>query len=149
MKPQITRKAQKHLSREDLRNAAWLYFVERWSWERIAAELKCERKTIYNRRMTDPEWADVVAEVVEELRSRALPIARGALDRAARNGDVSAAKELLARVEGAIAQKSELSGSLETGPDLSSLSDEDFARYVQLHMELQRLTRGRKDPAAG
>lgn len=99
----------RELTREDLLIAARLFYKERWDWGRIAQELRCDPKTLYNRRhgvTGDPEdWKWARETVTEEMRQEAPATAWGGLVRAARNGDTSASKELLARTEGAVAQK--------------------------------------------
>ena len=110
----------KPLNREDLKIAARLYYKERWDWGRVAKELQTTPQTLYNHRygLTGPpgEWAEVVAEIVEEMKAEAPGTAWGGLIRAARSGDTSASKELLARTEGAVAQKHLLGQDPEADP---------------------------------
>lgn len=148
----IAETLNRELDFEDLVIAARLYYKERWDWGRVAKELRCDEKTLYNRRhgvTGDPEdWSNAKAHIVEEMRSEARPTAWGGLLRASRGGDTAATKELLSRTEGAVAQKTELTGTLETGPNTSSMTAEDFARYVDLQAQLAELTReaAKRDP---
>lgn len=64
--------------------------------------------------------------------------------------EVTNIRKLMADACGVVTERRgvEVSGSLETSPNLSSLSDEDFAKVVELQAELQRLTRGRPETPA-
>ena len=101
----------RELNSEDLKEAARLRFMVGMKWERIADRLNCDPATLWRWRNRGDAWDKAKAEVLEEMKHQADTTAWGALIRAAQNGDVSAAKELLNRTEGAVTQKQELTGA--------------------------------------
>ena len=103
--------AEKRLTREDLMEAAKLRFIDGLSWGRIAQIVGTSEKTLWNWRNKGEPWNTIKAETVEELKAQATPTAYGCLIRQAAKGDVAAAKELLARAEGAVPTKTELTGA--------------------------------------
>jgi hypothetical protein len=84
--------------------------MEGMSWELIEKQLHVSRRTLYEWRQKDGPWQAAAAEVVAELKAQALPTSYGALVRNAHLGDTQAAKELLNRCEGAVAQSLGLHG---------------------------------------
>lgn len=93
------------ITEDTLRDAAILHFLEGLSWERVAKRLETTAKTLRNWRDKGEPWQGIATEVVDEMRAQAVPTSYGCLLRQAQNGDVSAAKELLNRCEGAVPQE--------------------------------------------
>ena len=92
------------LEPEDLEKAAAWRFTEGLTWEHIAARLKCDRMTLLRWRKRE-EWENAKAKVIATVMQDAPTAAWAALERKAREGDVAACKEILARTEGPISQK--------------------------------------------
>lgn len=85
------------LSKDKLRQAARLRFIEGASWDEVAKEVGCRRKTLYNWRQKKT-WKKVTQEVVSQLKQEAPATAFSCLTREAQSGTVSAAKAILVEV---------------------------------------------------
>ncbi len=95
---------------EQWREVARLRFQELLDWQDVADQVGCSRQAIWAFRKDYPdEWIAHVDEITQEMRADAVPTAWGALSTAARRKyDTAAAKEMLDRLEGAVAQKHEI-----------------------------------------
>lgn len=89
--------------------AARMRYMGQMAWEAIADELGISSMTLRTYR-EKPLWAEAVAAVVEEMKREGVPEAWAALVRCARSDDISAAREILNRIEGAVKQTVETRG---------------------------------------
>lgn len=96
--------------------AAFLRLHEGWSWERIAREIGCGRRTLYNWRKR-PEWEQAKAVIRQHfIKADASDIAWGSLVRNALRGDTAACKEILLRTDGAVPNRIALGQDPNAGP---------------------------------
>jgi hypothetical protein len=100
---------------ETLKLVAWKRYAEGLSWEAIAEAVGHDPKTLYRWRHGGPEWDEARLVVIEELKHQGGPEAWGCLVRMAHHNDVSAAKEILNRLEGAVKATLEMTGK-DGGP---------------------------------
>ena len=96
--------AERQLTIDDLEIAAFERFANGLTWERAAKQVGCTRRCLHNWRKK-PEWETAKGRVLTLLRQDASETGWGCLMRQAQRGDVSAAKELLARAEGPVPTK--------------------------------------------
>ena len=87
-----------HLTNGEIEQAVRLRVIEHKYWKLIAAKLDCSRTTLWAARKTD-EWQEAALRVIEEIKAEAFPTAWEGLLKAAQQGDVSACREILNRVE--------------------------------------------------
>jgi len=120
--------ADRQLTREDLSLAAYLHIAEGKTWEAVADQLQCDRRTLYNWRHR-AVWQEVTAEVIAELRPEAAATAWGCLLRNAHRGETQAAKIILDRIEGKAPQKLEVTQDREKCArcrQLEAMTDEEL-----------------------
>ena len=91
----------RHLTAEDLERAAYERFANKQTWAEIGNLLGCTEKTLWSHRHT-PAWEGAKRTAIARIHDEATGVAWGGLVRAAREGDVAAMKEILARLEGPV-----------------------------------------------
>jgi len=92
-----------------LLEAARLRYMGRSGWQEIADQLGVSIRWLYDHRQGEA-WVNAVALAVDEMKREGVPEAWAALLRCARDNDISAAKEILNRIEGAVKQTVETRG---------------------------------------
>jgi len=97
------------LTREELELAAYHRFAGGCTWEQAAEKIHVSVKTLRAWRKK-PLWRVVTEKIIAELRDDGSAEAWGCLMRACRANDVSAAKEVLARLDGPVSQRVEHTG---------------------------------------
>lgn len=97
------------VTKEQLALAAYHRFAGGDTWEQAAGKAGMEVKTLRKWRKR-PVWKTEVDKIIAELREDGSAEAWGCLMRACRANDVTAAKEVLARLEGPVTQKTQIGG---------------------------------------
>ena len=115
----------RHLTAEDLERAAYERFAPKQTWGEIGNMLGCTEKTLWSHRQT-PAWKDAKRAAIARIHDEAPGIAWGALVHAAHEGDVSAMREILARLEGPVPHR------LQHGQDPQSPALLPAAEIVRL-----------------
>lgn len=106
------------MEEKQLQLAARLHFTEKMAWQAIADLFGVDQSTLWRARQDNPVWDECVDELVAEMRREAAPVAYEALLDVAKTGDtgsarVAAAKALLDRKEGAVAQTTKVLGDAD------------------------------------
>ena len=111
---------------ERMTKAALLRFCQNKTWEQVAEELDVDPATLWRWRQTD-EWREAMGQAVEDMKRDGLGIAwQRLLTTCTADGGapgVTAAKEILARTEGAVSQTLGLHGVDGKPPVAFALTD--------------------------
>lgn len=106
------------MNKVQLQEAARKLFRDRAQVGAIARAVGVDPSTFWRARQDNPVWDECIDELVEEMRREAAPVAYDALLDVAKTGDtgsarVAAAKALLDRKEGAVAQTTKVLGDAD------------------------------------
>lgn len=123
-------------TREQLELAAYYRFAGGYTWEQTAEKIGITVRALRDLRKKQT-WRAAQAKIIAELRDGGSAEAWGCLMRACRENDVTAAKEVLARLEGPVAQKTQIGGDpdnpvrIEHGPSAEAIiADPDLRRLA-------------------
>lgn len=97
------------VTKEQLALAAYHRFAAGCTWEQAAAKAGMDAKTLRKWRKREA-WRVEADYIIAELKEEGSGEAWGCLMRACRANDVTAAKEVLARLEGPVMQKTQVGG---------------------------------------
>ena len=96
-------------TREQLELAAYYRFAGGYTWEQSAEKIGITVRALRDLRKKRT-WREAQEKIIAELREGGSGEAWGCLMRACRANDVAAAKEVLARLEGPVTQKTQIGG---------------------------------------
>lgn len=120
--------------------AAYYRFAGGYTWEQSAEKIGITVRALRDLRKKRT-WQDAQAKIIAELREGGSAEAWGCLMRACRENDVAAAKEVLARLEGPVLQKTQVGGD----PDNPLLMQAEATLSIEAicrDPELRRLATG-------